>query len=272
MEMVASVKMQKAVRGILSARSYVQNSWNMLLTLAHSTNPERHALLQGREAGKTCLIFISSDRGLCGSYNSDLTRKLSGFLRENDKSNLDIITVGKKGSETVRKIAPENLIAEFSSFETGATFEDVSPIARLSIDEFESKKYNRVVAVYSHFQSSLKQSPVIKQILPITREHIDIPELWETTDEKQSLTEYKFEPSADLVLSRILPQFIRVQIFGLVLEANASEQSARMVAMKNATDNAGELISDLTLTYNSIRQASITKEIAEIASAAEAMK
>jgi F-type H+-transporting ATPase subunit gamma len=128
------------------------------------------------------------------------------------------------------------------------------------------------VVVYSHFVSSLKQTPVVKQILPLQKEHIDLPELWVQSEEKNENIEYKIEPNPEEILNRLLYRFMRLQVYGAVLEGNASEHSARMVAMKNATDNAGSLIDDLTLTYNTIRQNSITSEIAEISGAAEAMK
>ncbi len=301
MEMVASVKMQKAVKGILTARSYIQNAWNMLVTLAGATNPEWHPLLQRREIKRTLLILAASDRGLCGSYNSDVMRKATSYLKNvisnevrnpqssnsdsidgdfshsadggmarNDEAEVDIIAVGKKAAGYARKLAPGSLIAEFPGFEAGASYDDITPIAKIVLDDYINGKYDEAVAIYSHFQSSLKQSPVVKQILPITQEHIDIPELWEEQKDTEKI-EYKFEPDPDTVLERILPQLVRVQIYGLILEANASEHSARMVAMKSATDNAKNLIDDLTLTYNTIRQDSITREIAEISGVAESM-
>lgn len=306
MEMVASVKMQKAVKSILTSRRYIQNAWNLLARLSDQTT-STHPLLQTRDVRRVCLILVTSDRGLAGSYNADVTRKLIAYLKElnndtipasssvipvktgildkqdpgsratgrDDKGNrgenrLDIIAIGKKGSELVRKLSPQSLIAEFPGFDTGANFEAVTPIAKIAIDGYIAKKYDQVIAIYSHFQSSIKQTPVKKQILPIAKEHIDLPDVWE--QEETSEIEYKFEPSVDIVLERVVPQFIRAQIYGVMLEAAASEQSARMVAMKNATDNARDLIDDLTLTYNSIRQDSITREIAEISGAAEAMK
>lgn len=290
MEMVASVKMQKAVRAILSARSYTQNAWNMLATLSGLTSA-KHSLLEKHEGGRSLLIIAGADRGLCGSYNSDLMRKTIkyqqdsrtarqslGFARDRQDS-IDVVAAGKKAADIAKKLKL-NLVAEFPSFELDVEFWESRPISKLAIDGYASKTYDRVDIIYSHFISSLKQTPVIKQILPIDRNHIDLPELWETNEADFSpsqtngveMTEYKLEPNVDAILDRIVPQFIRAVVYGLFLESNASEQSARMVAMKNATDNARDLIDDLTLTYNSIRQDSITREIAEISGAAEAMK
>jgi len=270
MEMIASIKMQKAVRTAASGRSYVQNSWNMLETLAKLTSPESHPLLNQREIKRTAVVLLTSDRGLCGSYNSEVLKKLLNF-QKNEAGSFDVITLGKKGAEFVKRYAVGDLAAEFPALESNIGFDDIRPIAKLTIDEYLSGKYDRVVVIYSHFESSLKQTPVTKQILPITSEHIDIPELWQKKEETVQ-SEYKFEPDPDTVLDAILPQFVRLQIFGAILEANASEHSARMVAMKNATDNAGNLIDELRLIYNTVRQGNITREIAEISGAAEAMK
>lgn len=278
MEMVASVKMQKAVKTIESARSYIQNSWNMLETLARVTSPENHPLLQKRKIKKVGLLVVTSDRGLCGSYNSSIIQKAISFAKGEQKigvradvvADIDLVSVGKKASSPIKSMPNSKLVAEFSGFGKEIEFEEVKPITKLLIDDYISKKYDQIVMIYSHFESSLQQTPVIKQILPITSEHIDIKELWQPAENDENV-EYLFEPSPDKVLEGILDQFIRMQIFGAILESNASEHSARMVAMKNANDNAKELIDDLQLTYNTIRQNSITGEISEISAAAEAM-
>jgi F-type H+-transporting ATPase subunit gamma len=236
--------------------------------------------LNPREVRRTAVVLLTSDRGLCGSYNSEVLKKFVAFEKEqcacNQKScgefvgNCDVITIGKKGAEFTKRYKTGKLIAEFPGFENNIQAEDVMPISKMTSDEYLAGKYDRVVVIYSHFESSLKQIPVVKQILPISNDHIDKPEIWTQTDEAE--TEYKFEPSPDDVLEGILKQFLRVQIYGAILEANASEHSARMVAMKNATDSAGDLIDELKLVYNAVRQGSITREIAEISGAAEAMK
>lgn len=271
MEMVASVKMQKSIKAITDARTYVQNSWNMFLKLAKLTLAENHPLLNPKGNGKTAIIFVTSDRGLCGSYNAETLKKLISYTK-NLPQKADIIAVGKKGAEYVKSYDLGNLVASFDGLESNISFEDIIPISSLSNGEYLKGSYGKVVVIYSHFVSSLKQTPVIKQILPIKKEHIDLPELWEQTDEKADEIEYKIEPNPNEILERLLYRFLRLQVYGAVLEANASEHSARMVAMKNATDNAGNLIDDLTLTYNTIRQNSITNEIAEISAGAESMK
>ncbi len=278
MQMIASIKMQKATRFANAARSYTQNAWNMLLKLAKLTLPKNHPLISPREVKKIAVILITSDRGLCGAYNSELIKKYiqfshdSGFMIHD--SALDVIAVGKKGAEYIKRYGVGNLVAEFPGFENEIEVSNILPLSKLTSDEYLAGKYDRVFVIYSHFESSLKQIPVVKQILPIVSDHIDKPDLWEEAKEisEDEAKIIKFEPSADAVFEGILQQFLKVQIYGAVLEANASEHSARMFAMQNATDNASDLISELQLVYNTVRQGNITREIAEISGAAEAMK
>jgi len=280
MEMVASVKMQKAIKSITQARAYVQDSWNMFLKLAKLTLPENHPLLTPREIKKTAIIFITSDRGLCGSYNTEALKKLIDFVKAECQEgkpsdcmgNCDIIAIGKKSAEFVHNYKIGNLLAAFDGLESNISFEDIIPISRLSNGEYLKGTYDRVVVIYSHFVSSLKQIPVVKKVLPLDKDHIDLPELWEQNETGNDNLEYKIEPNPDEIIEKLLYRFLRLQVYGAVLEANASEHSARMVAMKNATDNAGNLIDDLTLTYNTIRQNGITNEIAEISAGAESMR
>jgi len=301
MQMIASIKMQKAVKTIASARSYVQNSWNTLEMLSKVTSPENHPLLQVRPIKKVGVIVVTSDRGLCGSYNTNILNKALAFAKGEIKlgantqiiTDLDLVSVGQRGTSFVKRMPNGALVAEFTGFGKEVEFEETTPITKLLIDDYVSGKYDQIVVVYSHFESALKQTPVVKQILPITPEHIDIPELWEPnysvipshpepaaerneggekSHHNSDLPEYKFEPDPNTVLEGILKQFIRIQIYGAILESNASEHSARMFAMQNATDNAKNLISELQLVYNTVRQGNITREIAEISGAAEAMK
>lgn len=272
MEMVSSVKMQKAIKTIGNARSFVQNSWNIFEKLAKLTLPTNHPLLSPKKIDRTAIIFVTSDRGLCGAYNADLFKKLVKYVKEKDCPDCDIIAIGKKGAEFIKNYKIGNLVAVFPGFENDITIKDIIPVSKLTNGEYLGGKYDKVIIIYSHFVSSLKQTPIVQQILPITADHIDLPELWEKTITTVKEVEYKIEPNPDEILDKLLHRFVRLQIFGAILEANASENSASMVAMKNATDNAGSLIEELTLTYNSIRQNSITNEIAEISGAVEAMK
>lgn len=273
MEMVASVKMQKSVNAILSARTYIQTAWNLMELIKEKKPADfKHPFLRSQPLGKTAVVIISSDRGLCGSYNSDILKKTVAYIQENSNTkDLEIIAIGKFSGKLARKLGL-NLVAEFSGFETDVNYQDSTAISKLIIDEYLAKKYGKIIIIYSHFISSLRQVPIVKQILPIVPKHIDDPEIWEKKTPEFLEVEYDFEPDISKLLNTVLPQLLRMQIFGTILEANASEYSAQMLAMQNATDNAGELINDLQLTYNSIRQNSITSEIAEICAGAEAMK
>jgi F-type H+-transporting ATPase subunit gamma len=280
MEMIASIKMQKSVKAAQTARAYIQSAWNLLHRLADAALPEKHPLIYQRPVKKMAIILITSDRGLCGSYNAEVLKKFLAFEKDlcacNDEScksyqgGCDIVAIGKKGAEFVKRYNVGKLIAEFPAFESNISYEEIVPISQMTSGEYLNGNYDRVAIIYSHFVSSLKQIPVTMQLLPIISEHIDNPELWEETVKTE--TDYKFEPSADEVVEGILKQVLRTQLYGAILEANASEHSARMVAMQSATDNAKDLIDELQLLYNSIRQDSITREIAEISGAAESMK
>ncbi|MEI6498772.1 MAG: ATP synthase F1 subunit gamma [bacterium] len=281
MEMIASIKMQKAVRTIGQARIYIQEAWNILHLLAHKVLPDNHPLISTRPFKRTAVILITSDRGLCGSYNTEIIKKFVQFEREKCASNTtdcnltlgncDVIAIGKVGAAYTRRYNIGKLIAEFKGFDNDFSIDDIIPISKMTNGEYLANNYDRVVVIYSHFSSSIKQVPVVQQILPITDEHIDMKDFWATRESTKDL-DYKFEPTADQVFDSVLIQIARTQVYGAVLEANASEHSARMVAMKNATDNAKDLIDELQLIYNSVRQDGITREIAEISGAAEAMK
>ncbi len=280
MEMVASVKMQKAIRAMQNSRTYTQTSWNLLELLSRVTSPAAHPLLQKRKIKKSGVVVVTSDRGLCGSYNTSILQKTKSFINKEIyfgldaeiAADLDLVSVGQKGTSHVIKMKNGELVAEFTGFGREIEFDEIIPISKLMIDQYVNGIYDQVVVIYSHFESTIKQTPVVKQILPITKEHIDIPALWQKPSEHFDNVEFKFEPNADKLLDTILEQFTRMQLYGAMLEANASEHSSRMFAMKNASDNALELIDDLTLTYNTVRQDKITSEIAEISGAAEAMK
>lgn len=281
MEMVASVKMQKSVNAITSSRAYIQTAWNLMELIKEKKPADfKHPFLRSQPVGKTAVILISSDRGLCGSFNSDILKKMISYIKHHleehneakklDQS-LDIIAVGKYSGKIARKLNL-NLSAEFEGFENDTSYEDTTAISKSVIDDYLAKKYGKVTLIYSHFISSLRQLPVAKQILPVAQKHIDNPEIWQQKSSEFNDVEYTFEPNMPRLLDTILPQFIRMQVYGAILESNASEHSARMLAMKNATDNAKDLIDDLRLTYNTIRQDNITREIAEICAGAEAMK
>jgi F-type H+-transporting ATPase subunit gamma len=216
------------------------------------------------------MIVITTDRGLVGSLNANATRAVLRWVTErasrdgdNRPIEIEAITVGRKGRDVMRR-ASVPIAAHFAQLGDRPSFGDVTPIARLVTQDFLEEKYDEIDIAYSTFVSTLTQRPQIVTLLPVER-----PEMGE--EHQRTNDEYLFEPSPEAVLSRLLPHYVAIGIYRAVLENNASEQSAQMIAMRSATDNAHELIGDLTLVYNKTRQATITREMIEIASGAEAL-
>ena len=270
MEMVAASRMKRAQDSILAARPYADELEEALGRVAGAAAEEIDPLLARRPVRRAAIIVITTDRGLAGSLNANATRAVLRWVAERaSRSNgdsaveIEAITVGRKGRDAVRR-AGIPIAAHFAQLGDRPSFSDVTPIARLVTDDFLDEKYDEIDIAYSTFVSTLAQRPEIATLLPVVQ-----PEMGEET--QRTNDEYLFEPSPEAVLRRLLPHYVAIGIYRAVLENNASEQSARMIAMRNSTDNANELIDDLTLVYNKTRQATITREMIEIASGAEAL-
>jgi F-type H+-transporting ATPase subunit gamma len=272
MEMVAASRMKRAQDSILAARPYADELEEALsrVAAAQSVTEEINPLLARRPVRRVAMIVITTDRGLAGSLNANATRTVLRWVTDRpargDGSGpveIEAITVGRKGRDALRR-AGVPIAAHFAQLGDRPSFGDVTPIARLVTQDFLEEKYDEIDIAYSAFVSTLAQKPQINTLLPVERP--DIGEEHQRTND-----EYLFEPSPEAVLSRLLPHYVAIGIYRAVLENNASEQSARMIAMRNSTDNANELIGDLTLVYNKTRQATITREMIEIASGAEAL-
>lgn len=268
MQMVAASRMKRAQDAILAARPYSDELRAALARVVAAVDTEIDPLLARRPVRKIGLVMITTDRGLVGSLNANAVRAVLRHIT--DEANADgehaeitAVTVGRKGRDALRR-AGVQISAHFAQLGDRPTFADVTPIARVVTDDFLDGKYDRIEIAYSTFINTLSQRPLIRTVLPVER-----PEMGET--EAQANDEYLFEPSPEAVVSRLLPQYVAVDIYRAVLENRASEQSAQMVAMRSATDNANELIGDLKLVYNKTRQANITREMTEIASGAEAL-
>ena len=263
MELVAAAKMKRAQNAASAGKPYSKLVNSAVRSIADRIHPETHPLLVSTKGNKSLWILFSTDRGLAGSLNSNLVKEL-----ENLVGDLRFITLGKKGRNFIARAGHE-LIADFPLSEK-PDLADCRPIVSLIIREFLEEKADQVHVLYTEFISTLKQTTVVKQLLPIIDEGV-LAELAKEADllEKK---EPLFEPNPDTVLEAILPQYILMELYQILLEAKASEHSARMVAMKNATENAQELVDDLTLTYNGIRQEAITKEILDISTAAIALE
>lgn len=262
MEMVAASKMRRAQTMVLASRPYSQKMGELLSDLAAATRGTEapHPLLQRREPHTIGLLVITADRGLCGSLNSNTIRTAASFILSQNKPTR-IIAVGRKGRDWLMRHG-QNVIAEFTQLSDRPALIDTTPISHILIDEYTDGVIDEAWIIYSHFVSTLVQRPVVKRLLPVEPAAVTGP---------STSTEYIYEPDIFAVLNHLLPRFVEVQVYQTLLEAIASEQSARMVAMRNATENAKELISDLTLSYNRARQAGITTEIIEIAAGAEAL-
>jgi F-type H+-transporting ATPase subunit gamma len=260
MQFVAASKLRRAQEATLAARPYAEKIDEVLADVAAVLGGEDHPLLAQRGEGKRLIVLITSDRGLAGPLNTNTIRFTAREITEY-AGDLAVVTVGRKGRDAMRR-ARVPIEAHFAGFGDRPAFSDVLPLARLLTDDFLSGDYARIELIYSRFISTLSQKPVLDSLLPI-KPAAD-------TDEGIPGRQFLFEPSPGDVLEQLLPRYVATRLYQAVLEAKASEESSRMVAMKNATENAEELIDDLTLAYNKVRQSNITREMIEIASGARA--
>ncbi len=259
MQFVAASKLKRAQDATLSARPYADKLDEVLADLAIVLGGEEHPLLARREGGKRLIVLITTDRGLAGALNTNTIRFAAQAITGHE-GDLTVVTVGRKGRDAMRR-ARVPIEAHFEGFGDRPAFADVLPLARLITDDYLAGKYNKVDIVFSQFVSTLSQKPAMDELLPIA-----------PSDDTEGIpgNQFIFEPDPASVLRQLLPRYVATRLFQAVLEGKASEESSRMVAMKNATENADELIEDLTLSYNKVRQANITREMIEIASGAQA--
>lgn len=268
MELVAAAKMRRAQSSASASRPYSQLTSELLQNLSDKISHKSHPLLlrilpedvKVTPQHKNLMILVSSDRGLAGSLNTNLLNTAMKLLKEEGSEKFEFITVGKKGTDAVRRMNL-NLLAVFPGKDKGLSILDARPIAKIAIEEFLKFKYDKIFVVYTDFISTLVQKPNLMQILPLAR----IPK--DEHDER-----FTFEPNPDKVIEKLIRRTIEFQIFQSMLEAVASEHSARMVAMRNANQSAADLIEDLTLSANQARQAGITRELSEITAAKIAME
>jgi F-type H+-transporting ATPase subunit gamma len=259
MQFVAASKLKRAQDATLASRPYSEKLDEVLADLAAVLGGEDHPLLAERSGGKRLIVLITTDRPLAGPLNTNIVRFVSRDIVDH-AGDLAVVTVGRKGRDAMRR-AGVPLEAHFATFGDRPAFADVLPLARLLTDDFLTGAVDRVDIVYSHWVSTLVQRPTTDTVLPV-----------QPAEDTEGIpgNQFIFEPSPSAVLEQLLPRYVATRLFQAVLEAKASEESSRMVAMKNATENAEELIEDLTLSYNKVRQANITREMIEIASGANA--
>jgi F-type H+-transporting ATPase subunit gamma len=268
MQMVASSKMQKAQQGALNFRPFAAMAGEIMDHLAGDTGEYRHPLMETREVRKRAVILISTDKGLCGALNSNLFREASTC----DAATTQFIAVGKKAAQFLAR-TKRKLVAEFSYHDT-PTYADCQAISRFAQDLFLKGEIDAADVIYTRFINTLSQRPDSRELLPMgTAESLVLEARTHAAQApaERPHIDFLFEPDSTTVMDRLVLYFIDFRVAQMLLEARASEHSARMVAMKNATDNANQLVKQLTLEYNKLRQANITKELLEIASAAMAL-
>lgn len=275
MEMVSAAKMRKAVQATLATRLYATLARDLLLRLSTTENVET-PLTEERPVQTILVLLISSNRGLCGSFNTNVFKKASKLLKDKivGEAAVEVIGVGRKSAAFAKKHG-YTLVAAFDDLPVQPTFADISPISSMARQGFLEKKYDKVFVIYTDFVSSLHQEVRIRQLLPVTTQEVEalLGDVYDGATPTVDLrTEYEFEPSAVAVTESILPRLVEVQAYQAILESSASEHSSRMVAMKNASSAAGDMIKILTLEFNKARQAAITQEIAEIAGGAMALE
>ncbi len=261
MEMIAASKMRKAQERGLAGRPYSEKIHQVIADLAAlpDTGRQLHPLLQRRPVNKIAIVHITPDRGLCGGLHAGINRQTVGFIVEQSVP-VTFITVGSKGRDSMRRLGYD-IRAEFTQLGDKPGLLDTLPISRIIIDDYSNGVIDQVYLAYAQFITTMLQRPILQQILPV--EPATIP--------GAQNVDYIYEPGADAVLGGLLPRFVEMEVYHAILESIASEQSARMVAMRNATDNAKELTEDLTLLYNKVRQESITGEILDISGGVAAL-
>lgn len=295
MELVAASKMRKATRAALATRSYAVLAREMMNKLSQMKGLKHNPLMKARKVENILLVLISSNRGLCGGFNANIYKKTIEQIKNVEKIaiqrsfgerinpiagkkiNLGAITIGKKGEKIMRKLGV-NVIASFHNFSDTPSLVEAAPIAKIIKEEFIKNNFQKVAVIYTDYVSAITQKPTIRQVLPISP--LDLEKMlkalgdrsFENEIAEEKPIEFIFEPNPKFILEQMLPRLIETQIYQALLESSASEHSARMMAMRNASEAAEEMIDDLVFTLNQARQAGITREIAEISGGAAALE
>lgn len=272
MEMVAASRMRRAQEQALASRPYAAKAWEVLIHLAAMVGGEHHPLLsESKETGAVAVVLVTGDRGLAGAYNGNVMRNTQSFIRDHG-FDAKTIAVGRKGRDLLLRGGHE-LIAEFIDLPARPTETDVAPIARVAIDTYLSHEVDSVYVAYTDFINVLSQEPIVRQLLPVQTGNPGSRVLSEYLhcDSPEHTNPYIYEQGYEELVNMIVPRFTALQLYQAILESLASEHSARMVAMRNATQNADEIVGELTLSYNKARQEAITTEMLDIVGGAEAL-
>jgi len=263
MKMVSAAKLRRAQERIFAARPYARQLDAVLQSLASRANPELHPLLEIRPEERIELIVVTSDRGLCGSFNTNILKTAVSFLREREGKALEVQAVGRKGRDFFRR-RPWTIRREWADVLRTVEFSLANQIGEEVSARYTAGEVDAVYLVYNEFKSAVAQRPLVERLLPISRSEVE-------EGPKTTIEDYIYEPDPQSLFLRLLPHHVDMQIYRALLESQAAEHAARMSAMSAATTNAGELIDQLTLKMNRMRQASITTEIIEVVSGAEAL-
>jgi F-type H+-transporting ATPase subunit gamma len=262
MNMIAAARLRRAQQKAESARPYAERLEEILQdVMASSSGAARHPLMAKRDVRKIAVIVVTADRGLCGPFNAGINREVQRFLNE-QTAPVELFTVGRKGRDYFQRLGC-SIAQHFPQPSRDVRLEEVGGVSKLVIGEYGTAKFDQVFLAYARFVSVLKSQPTIVQLLPFSQPG---------GAEKAAKTAYQFEPNAEQLLNTLLPQYVEVLIYRSIIESLASEQAARMIAMKAATDSASDMITGLTRQYNNARQASITKQLLEVVSGADALE
>ena len=269
MELVAVSKLRRAQEASNKSRAFKNSAREILARLSQLTDAKKFELYTERTVKSRLYIVFTSDRGLAGAYNTNILKKFFGELKQNQENGIETkaIVVGRKGSQVIARLKDEvELVGVYEDWPTYPTTHDLQAIFSSALSHFKGGEVDRVDALFTDYKSSIEQVATVGQILPA-----NLTEEIEGVLVGKDINDSEFEPSPQAVLEQIVPRLVEIQLYQFALEASASEQSMRMLAMKNASDNAGDLIEDLTLEFNSARQAAITQELAEITGGAAAI-
>ena len=273
MKMVAAARLRRSQERVVAARPYANTMMRVLARLAERTGDFHHPLLDERGDEHVVIALVTADKGLCGGFNTNLVKAAQQFIRENPGKKVDLVTIGRKGRDFFRR-RPVNIVGEYVNV-TARTIdhEDAAAIARdlMAMFTAEDSTIDKVYIVYNEFKSVLSQRVTTRQLLPVGTEALDAGADTVATPEGEALIDYIYEQPPAKIFGELLPRYVETQLFYALLESTASEHGARMTAMDSASKNAGEVIETLTLNMNRVRQASITREIIEVVSGAQAL-
>jgi F-type H+-transporting ATPase subunit gamma len=262
MQVVSATKLRRAQQAVQATRPYSDKMLEVLRTTAEYAREYRHPYLVGREGDRALYIVVTSDTGLCGALNTNTLRAVNRDVNTRYRGQAKYVSIGRKGRDFLARLR-RDLVADGSGLKDRPPIADILPAVRAALDEYDEGRVDSIHLGFARWVSTLRQEATLRQLVPVS-----IPE----APQDRPLTDYIYEPSPEEVLNQLLPRYVETQVYQAVLENQASYQSARMIAMQNATNAAGDLIESLTLTANKVRQATITTELMEIVGGAEALR